>query len=109
MTRERIGSEHEIEREVQFCVRNLPCYKRALRKVGRQQRLTDPSNRPGLQHCSDSIQNCSFGDSGEVSYFTKRFTNESLNFVFGNSENSGVDGISVFCSGHSVLCEGGTG
>ena len=100
MPGEGILPKHVIKCRLKLFGRHFPGHQRSLREVRRQERLADPPNRSRAQHSLDPVQDQPLVDPGKPGNFPERFANKSLDLVFRDSEDFGVDGICVLGGDH---------
>src|SRR5579875_142330 len=93
MTGKRILGEHEVEGRVELLRRNLPGRKRPGGEVRRHQRLPHPSNRPGLHHRDDPLEDGFDRDARARRDLTERILEKTGDAVLGDGEDGGVDRI----------------
>ena len=101
MTTEGIVLEHEVEGVGELIFADLPGDESAFGEVAGDEGLTNAANRAGGEHRLNAGENRIEGNSAESGNFCEGFADESLNFVFGDGEDLGVDRVGMF-DGHEI-------
>ena len=100
MAGEGVLAEHEFKGGIEFFGGNLPRYKGALSEIGGKKGLADTADRSSFDHGADAFENSRQVYAAESRNFQKWLPRETGNFVFGNGEDAGVDGVVVLGRNH---------
>ncbi len=95
MTGKRIVFEQKIESRIHLFCGHPPRHKRAIRQIGRDQRLPDPAHRPGFKHRPQPLKHGIQRHPRTLGYFRKWLARKPLDLIFGYCQYLSVDRIGM--------------